>query len=127
MKKVQDNPSFVVGGAAVLVLIAFFLPWVDDSGYVLATRDEYFLLLFVPLASLAALIAAWLQLKSKIIDKTAILVYGGASIVGLVAQLIVSLQAELSLEDLIECEIGMWFSTIGLIVMGVIAYILSRR
>lgn len=162
MQKLLNDPrrnikEAIAGPAAVILLLAFFMPWVTvscegygggsetRSGYELTkseTQDDVeqegdAWLWIIPLAGVVTLVAVWQRLEGNLDLDMARVVYLVAGIVGLLLQMIkyFSLQSDLSdAEEMIgpgvidlSYRFGWWITALALIALIVAAMITEEH
>jgi len=161
MQSPQQNPrksikELISGPAAVIVLLAFFLPWITiscEGGYGAQTFSGYdlsqdqtegdmeregdTLLVVIPLAALVVLVAVWLRYSDQIQETIASRIYIIVGAIGLIVQFLKYLSLQSDLKDA-EQEVGQgvidlsyrygwWLSAIGLVAIIVAGFVAANR
>jgi hypothetical protein len=146
----------ICGPAAIVVLIAFFLPWITvscDNGYVEETFSGYDLtqdqsadeetteegdiaLWGIPLMAIGILVVVWLRYQNSIPAAQAAILYPVAGGIGLIIQFLKYLSLRSDVSDAeeqvgkgvikITYEIGWWLTGLALVTIIVSGYVASR-
>ena len=146
----------ICGPAAIVVLIAFFLPWITvscDNGYVEETFSGYDLtqdqsadeetteegdtaLWGIPLMALGVLAVVWLRYQDSIPAATAAILYPVAGGIGFIIQFLKYLSLRSDGSDAeeqvgegvikITYEIGWWLTALALVTIIVSGFVASR-
>ncbi|MBN2302850.1 MAG: hypothetical protein JXQ72_00135 [Anaerolineae bacterium] len=154
----MDNPKrflreLVSGPAAIIVIIAFFMPWVTVScegysdtvsGYDLTQSQSEedveeegdIWLWIIPIVAAVVAGVVWARFQRDFDSKQAALIYIGAGIVGLIAQIMEYLDIHSSVEDAREqigevidvtYKIGWWLTALGLIAFVVSGFLQNEE